>query len=126
MTALSDVCLKVTMMITHGRFLPASQLDVSGANPTGAPGAKGQMPPLLSAVFPQTDQNIPPSSSQPREVPAGSAPPPSPSVQRSDTPIVINPSALPAGAGVQLAVTSSGSAVLVPQLVYATAACTGS
>jgi hypothetical protein len=39
--------------------------------------------------------------------------------------IVIDPAALPSNAGVQLAATPGGNAVLIPQVVYASAQCTG-
>jgi hypothetical protein len=39
--------------------------------------------------------------------------------------VVIDPSALPAGAGVQLGASAGGNVVLVPQVVYASQSCTG-
>jgi hypothetical protein len=91
--------------------------------PGGTPGLPGQFTPLLKAVFPKPYQHIPtPPPGPARMVPAGSAPPP---LTPDGTPIVIDPSALPGDAGVQLAASSSGSAVLLPQVVYASSQCTG-
>jgi hypothetical protein len=39
---------------------------------------------------------------------------------------VINPSALPGNAGVQLGASPTGTALLLPQVVYASSQCTGS
>jgi hypothetical protein len=92
--------------------------------PDGTPGPPGQISSLLKAVFPKPYQVMPtPPAGPPRMVPAGSAPPP---LTPDGTPIVIAPSALPSNAGVQLAASSSGTAVLLPQLVYASPQCTGS
>lgn len=92
--------------------------------PDGVPGAPGQSSPVLKAVFPEPYDTMPAApAGPPHMVPAGSAPPP---VTPSGTPIVIDPSALPSDAGVQLAASTSGTAVLLPQLVYASSQCTGS
>jgi hypothetical protein len=40
--------------------------------------------------------------------------------------IVIDPSALPGNAGVQLGISHDGGLVVVPQVVYASSQCTGS
>jgi hypothetical protein len=91
--------------------------------PAGTPGPPGHISSLLKAAFPTPYQDMPtPPAGPPRMVPAGSSPPP---LTPNGTPIVINPSALPANAGVQLAASSSGTAVLLPQLVYASPLCTG-
>ena len=91
--------------------------------PAGTPGPPGQISSLLKAVFPKPYQDMPtPPAGPPRMVTAGSAPAP---LTPDGTPIVINPSALPANSGVQLAASSSGTAVLLPQLVYASPQCTG-
>ncbi len=51
--------------------------------------------------------------------------PPLPRPSANQAVIVIDPSALPAGAGVQLGASPGGNAVLIPQVVYASQQCTG-
>ncbi|HWA66296.1 MAG TPA: hypothetical protein VG899_07995 [Mycobacteriales bacterium] len=86
---------------------------------------------VLDEVFPSDHQLPTPPAGTPRMTRATpDAPPPSPTVTmptEGSTVVVINPSALPQGAGVQLASsTSAGSvAILLPRLVATTSACTG-
>ena len=93
-----------------------------GGTPPGSPG----QPPtrLLKDVFPQPYQSLPPQAPG-APTPATGAPtrpPPNP----NSTIIVIDPSAIPSHAGVQLAGSPSAAAVVLPQVVYASSQCTGS
>lgn len=83
---------------------------------------------LLKAVFPKPYNDLP-VVKQPRvaqRVPAGSIRPALPTLNPNHVLIVIDPSALPGNAGVQLGSNYSGTAFLLPQVVYASAQCTGS
>jgi hypothetical protein len=85
--------------------------------------------PLLKRVFPKPYRYLPLPSHLPPHMrmvrahglPAG---PPRPSVNQ--TVIVIDPSALPHNAGVQLGATHGAQAIAAPQVVYASSQCTGS
>jgi hypothetical protein len=96
---------------------------------TPAPGSGIPKPlqpsPLLKQVFPKPYQALgtPPGTGPARMVTAGpSAPPPS----GNRVVIVIDPSALPRNAGVELASSNAAaSALLLPAVVYASAQCTG-
>ncbi len=93
--------------------------------PGGTPESPGQPPtPLLKDVFPQPYKSLPVQAPGAPTPATGTPtrPPPNP----NSTIIVIDPSALPNGAGVQLAASSSDNAVLLPQVVYAGPQCTGS
>ena len=57
----------------------------------------------------------------PRPLPGGPA-----AMSANTTVIVIDPAALPRGAGVQLASSSHASLILIPRLVYTSPSCTGS
>lgn len=84
---------------------------------------------LLERVFPTPYQDHPRLPHLPRNaglVPAHGRPSALPMPSSTSTVIVINPSALPGGAGVQLGISHDGGLVLVPQLVYASSQCTGS
>jgi hypothetical protein len=115
--------------------VPASVTFASAQNPACRPypgGTPQQLPrpstPLLKQVFPKPYDmiRIPKRPAVLSKIPPGSNPvtPPAPSL--SDTPIVIKPSALPASTGVQLGISYEGGAILLPHVVYASAACTGS
>jgi len=86
---------------------------------------------LLDEVFPSNQHQPTPPAGTPRMTRAAAdAPPPSPTVTMptaGSTVVVVDPSDLPKGSGVQLASASStGSiAILLPRLVHATSACTG-
>jgi hypothetical protein len=90
--------------------------------PGGKPAREQISTPLLAEVFPQPYENLklqlPAKKVQPG-TPPSSSPPPSAAF------IVIDPSALPGNAGVQLGAGQDG-AILLPQLVYASPKCTGS
>jgi hypothetical protein len=99
--------------------------------PGGTPGF-GSVPPsplrpssLLKQVFPKPYQQLGtlPGTGPAHMVKAGSpAPPPS----GNRTVIVIDPSALPRNAGVQLATNDAATALRLPAVVYASPQCTGS
>jgi hypothetical protein len=85
------------------------------------------VPPLLRQVFPRPYQVV---GSRQVTRPAHwvkAAGPPSPPPSGNSTVIVIDPSALPRNAGVQLGsdATTAPTALLLPVLVYASARCTG-
>jgi hypothetical protein len=75
--------------------------------------------PLLKAVFPVPYKHL--SLTPPRMQPTQGGPPTPP----GSSAVVIDPSALPGNAGVQLGVARNGKALLLPQLVYSSAQCTG-
>jgi hypothetical protein len=82
--------------------------------------------PLLRQVFPEPYQQAgtPPGTGPARMVEAAGPPSPPPSGNR--VVIVIDPSALPSNAGVQLAsANAAGTVLLLPAVVYASAQCTG-
>lgn len=116
--------------------VPASVTFASQRNPACQPypgGAPQQLlesaTPLLKRVFPKpyTDLSLPSKLPQSaHRVPANSLPSTPPPPSPGDTRIVIDPSALPRNAGVQLGVSYDGGAVLLPQVVYASPSCTGS
>ena len=98
--------------------------------PAGAPGPGiVPTPPLLKQVFPKPYQGLP-GNLTPGTGPARSVNTPGPNtvpLSGNSTVIVIDPSALPSNAGVQLASNNaSATALLMPVLVYASAQCTGS
>jgi hypothetical protein len=115
--------------------VPASVTFASQQNPACRPypgGTPQQLPQptthLLKQVFPKPYDTIRPPKHPGvmSKVPANSlrpSPPAAPSP--NGTIIVIDPSALPANAGVQLGTSYDGEAVLLPDVVYASAACTG-
>lgn len=119
--------------------VPASVTFASQQNPACRPYPGGTLspgsvpprpllpPPLLKQVFPQPYQQL---GSMPRPGPARmvkAAGPPAPPPSGNRTVIVIDPSALPRNAGVQLASgNAAATALLLPQVVYASAQCTGS
>jgi hypothetical protein len=83
---------------------------------------------LLERVFPEPYKKLSQlrSPQGPRRmVPAQGRPAPPPSFSPNHAVIVINPSALPGNAGVQIGVSSNGRAILLPQVVHASAQCTG-
>jgi hypothetical protein len=96
---------------------------------TVAPGSAPPRPllptPLLEHVFPKPYQGLgpPPGIGHARWVKA--AGPPSPRPSGNWTAIVIAPSALPRNAGVQLASNRAATALLLPDVVYASPQCTG-
>lgn len=96
------------------------------AFPGGAPGPS-QDASLLEAVFPtpyQDPRNLAPPA--PSATPVTGTPTPPLPLTPASTIVVIDPSALPNGAGVQLAISASGEAFLLPQLVLSSSQCTGS
>jgi hypothetical protein len=99
--------------------------------PRGTP-AFGSVPPsplrpstLLKRVFPKPYQQLGPSpgTGPAHMVKAGRLAPPPPG---NRTVIVIDPSALPRNAGVQLATNGAATSLRLPAVVYASAQCTGS
>jgi hypothetical protein len=99
------------------------------------PGGTPSQPPqplqvttLLKRVFPKpyNELPLPPRPGSARWVPANVRPSGPPSPSPDSTVIVIDPSALPGGAGVQLGASDSGDAILTPRVVYASPQCTGS
>ena len=99
-----------------------------GGTPIGLPGPGTS---LLTRVFPKPYKELArlplprgPRLSHLQRVHGG--PRPLPTLSLNHTAIVINPSALPGNAGVQLGATPDGMALLLPQVVYASAQCTGS
>ncbi len=112
----------------------AGQLNAACvAYPGGTPGVPPHAgTPLLNRVFPKPYGQfhlLPPPHPgmtpvrQSRRVPVR---PPLPRPSANQTVVVIDPSAIPSNAGVQLAASPGGNAVLVPALVYASPKCTGS
>ena len=98
--------------------------------PAGMPGPGiTPTPPLLKQVFPKPYQGLP-GNLTPGTGPARSVKTTGPNtvpLSGNSTVIVIDPSALPSNAGVQLASeNASATALLMPVLVYASAQCTGS
>jgi hypothetical protein len=117
--------------------VPASVTFASQRNPAchpypgGTPGA-GSVPPsplrastLLKQVFPKPYQQLGslPGTGPARMVKAG---PPAPPPSGNRTVIVIDPSALPRNAGVQLATNDAATALGLPVVVYASPQCTSS
>jgi len=95
-------------------------------SPGSVPPPPLRPPPLLKQVFPQPYRHVgpPPGTGPARMVKATGPPSPPPSGNR--TAIVIDPSALPRNAGVQLASSNAAAAaLLLPVVVYASAQCTG-
>jgi hypothetical protein len=95
-------------------------------SPGSGPPSPLQPSPLLKQVFPTPYQQVvpPQGTGSARMVRAAGTPAPPPSGNR--TVIVIDPSALPRNAGVQLASSNAAAtALLLPVLVYASAQCTG-
>jgi hypothetical protein len=103
--------------------VPASVTLVNQQNeacqpyPGGTP--RHGVTPLLKRVFPVPYENLSltPPPAQPTQ-----GPPPAPP---SSSIVVIDPSALPGHAGVQIGVSPNGKALLLPQVVYASLQCTG-
>lgn len=115
--------------------VPASVTFSSQLNPACRPypGGTPGIPPfqassLLKRVFPEPYKRLPASLPRlPRRlsrVPAH-ARRPAPFPAPGHALIVIDPSALPGHAGVQLGTSSTGGAVLLPQVVQASPECTG-
>jgi hypothetical protein len=94
--------------------------------------------PLLRQVFPEPYNDLRPPPPLPHGTHAHrlspisvrlslhGLPPGPPKVSPTQTVIVIDPSALPGNAGVQLDASPGGTAVALPQVVYASPQCTGS
>ena len=103
--------------------VPASVTLVDQQNPAcqSYPGGTPRqgVTPLLKHVFPAPYANLslPPSPAQAAQDP----PPMSPGASI----VVIDPAVLPGHAGVQIGVSPDGKALLLPQVVYASPACTG-
>jgi len=99
--------------------------------PGGTP-APGSVPPsplrpstLLKQVFPQPYRQLgPPPGAGPAQMVKAGPPARPPSGNR--TVIVIDPSALPRNAGVQLATNGAAASLRLPVVVYASPRCTGS
>ncbi len=107
--------------------VPASVTFASQQNPACRPYPAATL--LLERVFPTPYQDHPRLPHLPRNaglVPSHGRPPALPMPSLTSTVIVINPSALPSGVGVQLGISYDGGLVLLPQLVYAGSQCTGS
>jgi hypothetical protein len=84
---------------------------------------------LLQRVFPQPYKELsllPQGPRRARVVAAHGRPPIPPNLSLNHAAIVIDPSALPRNAGVQLGASPDGAALLLPQVVYASPQCTGS
>jgi hypothetical protein len=95
-------------------------------SPGSGPPSPLRPPPLLEQVFPTPYQQVgaPPGTGPAGMVKASGPPAPPPSGNR--TVIVIDPSALPRNAGVQLASSNAAAtALLLPVVVYASVQCTG-
>ena len=117
--------------------VPASVRFASKQNPAcrpypgGTPGnllTAGPATHLLKRVFPKPykELSLLPLPRGPRHMQrVHGRPPVLPSLSLKHAVIVINPSALPGNAGVQIGVSSNGSALLLPQVVYASSQCTG-
>jgi hypothetical protein len=116
--------------------VPASVTFASQQNPACQPypgGTPGSLPRpatrLLKRVFPKPYEELSllPIPRGPRRMePVHGPPPVPPSLSLNHALIVINPSALPGSAGVQIGVSSTGRALLLPQVVHASSQCTGS
>ena len=106
--------------------VPASVTFASRQNPACRPYPAGT--PLLERVFPIHHKDLPqlPPKGNARLAPAHGRLPALPRPSLTSTVIVIDPSALPGNAGVQLGISHDGGLVLVPQVVYASSQCTGS
>jgi hypothetical protein len=117
--------------------VPASVTFASQQNPACRPypgGTPSQAPlplqatALLKRVFPKPYNGLPllPRPGSAHWVPANGrlSAPPSPSPDA--TVIVIDPSALPGNAGVQLGASGGDDAILTPRVVYVSPQCTGS
>jgi hypothetical protein len=106
--------------------VPASVTFASEQNAACRPYPAGT--PLLERVFPKPYVDLPqlPHKGNARPAPAHGRPPALPRPSVTSTVIVIDPSALPGNAGVQLGISHDGGLVLVPQVVYASSQCTGS
>ena len=106
--------------------VPASVTFASRQNPACRPYPAGTL--LLERVFPIPHKDLPqlPYKGNARPVPVHGRPPALPRPSLTSTVIVIDPSALPSNAGVQLGISHDGGLVLVPQVVYAGSQCTGS
>ena len=117
--------------------VPASVTFASQRNPAcrpypGGTPAPGSVPPsplrpstLLKQVFPQPYRQLgPPAGAGPAQMVKAGPPAPPPSGNR--TVIVIDPSALPRNAGVQLATNGAATSLRLPVVVYASQRCTGS
>jgi hypothetical protein len=103
--------------------IPASVTLVDQQNPASQPYPGGTprqgATPLLKRVFPVPYRNL---SLAPPRAQATQGPPPAPP---SESIVVIDPSALPGHAGVQIGVSPNGRALLLPQVVHASLRCTG-
>jgi hypothetical protein len=103
--------------------IPASVTLVDQQNPSCQPYPGGTprqgVTPLLKRVFPLPYENL---SLAPPPAQATQGPPPTPP---SSSIVVIDPSALPGHAGVQIGISPNGRALLLPQVVYASPQCTG-
>ena len=103
--------------------VPASVTLINQQNPACQPYPDGTprqgVTPLLKQVFPVPYQNL---SLAPPPAQAAQGPPP---MRPSSSIVVIDPTALPGQAGVQLGVSPDGKALLLPQVVYASLRCTG-
>ena len=103
--------------------VPASVTLVNQQNPSCQPYPGGTprqgVTPLLKRVFPLPYENL---SLAPPPAQATQGPSPTPP---SSSIVVIDPSALPGHAGVQIGVSPNGRALLLPQVVYASPQCTG-
>ena len=103
--------------------VPASVTLVNQQNPACQPFPQGTprqgVTPLLRQVFPVPYRNLslPPPPGQPAQGP--------PPMSAGASIVVIDPSALPGHAGVQIGVSPDGKALLLPQVVYASLQCTG-
>ncbi len=108
-----------------GQQNPACQPYPGGTPALGSGPSPLRPSALLKLVFPQPYQVLggPPATGPAHMVKAGPAAPP-PSGNR--TVIVIDPSALPHNAGVQLVTNNAATALRLPVVVYASAQCTGS
>jgi hypothetical protein len=115
--------------------VPASVTFAGQLNPACRPYPGGTIPwppqspsPLLRQVFPKPYGILPASAHQSpgwSQAPGPGSPPPT-SLPPGQTVIVIAPSALPAGAGVQIAATNGAGWIGPVQVVYASPQCTGS
>lgn len=106
--------------------VPASVTFASQQNPACRPYPAGAL--LLERVFPKPYRDLPqlPDKGNARLAPAHGRPPALPRPSMTSAVIVIDPSALPGNAGVQLGISHDGGLVVVPQVVYASSQCTGS
>jgi hypothetical protein len=95
--------------------------------PGGTPRALPQpVTPLLKQVLPKPYGDLPSAPPHPKgmsRVPGNGLPPAPQPI--GNTVIVIDPSALPANAGVQIGTDPTGRAVELPDLVYTSTQCTG-